>query len=211
MKNLFCLPLLFALQVSFSQDHLEPERGVFELSSYKFGYHGIFMDSLTKGISDIALVRVICIPFGAQEWLLSIDKKGDQYFVSTVTPEKGIGFSVVEYPQDKVQRISAANFIRHHRKIDYQVAEKVCTIYQTMTAGTHYSNENRRGPDGANYHFITVQRWIGVRSGTTWSPAPGSQAGKLVALSKTLFEYASSTPAAQSEKLAQIDMLIKSF
>jgi hypothetical protein len=136
----------------------------------------------------VELASVICLPSFRPEWIVRIlDKKNGRFAVLLTEAEEHI-WGAYWHKRDpreiKVRRKQAT--------LDPELARRLVDAWRRMLVGVRHRRQDRMGLDGVNYHFACLGFGCETLSGRTWSPPPESPAGRLVALSESLREYAES-------------------
>lgn len=188
---------LMCLTLNARPDNLEPEEGIFSISSAKDldDYYGIVRKVLLRGmeydedrrIGD-NLLRIIVLPSFAHEYLLSVDRVEANTILTYQSPKQILwSYPGIDPKSDTV----TCNRIQIN--FDAALASQIQQLFILAISQVRYPDvvpgRISIGLDGTNYHFMTYRRESGLMSGRIWSP-DGPKLKGLVEVSDWLVECA---------------------
>ena len=195
-----------ALAAAQAED-LQPEPGVFASSFFDFGpYHRALRESLL-GEHDRRHCQMVSLPSFSNEWAVYVVREeGDRASVVFKMMQKQLWVEMTREIQKtrKDGRIpldpatQAAAVVRADRAVQRSVApisrstaDLLDQVWAATLARVRYPPpSNVVMADGTTYYVAHWQQGIGERTGTTWSPAYNSNAGRLVAIAEWLRKFA---------------------
>jgi hypothetical protein len=176
------------------QDHLEPEQGDFVAYKYSLDYHAQIRSTLLDTLSDWPIIRMVVLPSFSPEYVISIDKIGNNFMVTKINLDSSIWYS--ENPE-QIKRSIVTKLITD------ELANSFSSLYLLALSKTRYPSESLMGNDGTNYHFAAEANFA-THTGTKWSPREGTRIAEMVKLTEKLMDEMS-----ESELINAVDKLKK--
>lgn len=151
---------------SYAQlDNLEPESGFFSSSDTKCSYYPKVRNILCNNLEYYTEARVVVLPPFSQEYLISLDSKNGQTYLTYRIAKDQI------WHNRKKSIIECEN---HEIVFDPSVAMKIHELFYLATSRAKYSNDRILEEDGTSYIFVAFETGFGLRSGFTKSPKAGN-------------------------------------
>lgn len=184
-----------ASQAQQKDDHLLPATGL--LSGYPFQdkYYPEVRETLYAGLDLNPVARLVVLPSFQPEYVLSIDQKGNKYFLIHNQAQKSIWSASQAQGSPKVE-VEAKSV-----EISKETATTVGELFNTALDQVRYPAPvmSIRG-DGTTYTFIAFRAGNGIRAGETWSPSVKTKMATLVAVAESLKELAATPTNQQLEQ-----------
>jgi hypothetical protein len=185
-----------SVAAGMSADDLQPSDGVFE---EHFLDYRLTLRRALLAEHDVRKCQILTVPAFEREWVV--------YLVRTDSNDGQVVFKVVkshlwpEMPFHKPQRPTkpkpSEGIVGQNPPVETSIAalpaptaDLLEEVWSAMLARVRYPKRVTLGLDGTTYHVAHRQRGVGTRSGTTWSPDPGSYAGAVVSIAQRLRDYA---------------------
>jgi hypothetical protein len=199
--------------VSFAQkaeDHLRPMKGYFTSSSP--AYYAKVQQTLYAGFSSQPLLGVVILPSFSPEYLLCIEHKGDQYFLTYRVCQTNIWyanhFAYAKPPKSKPVAVTTKSV-----EVNRPLVEALRQVFGQAIAQTKYPEPAYGyGSDGTTYTFVAFIEGVGFAGGETWSPRAGTNMSALVDLVANLNKLVD-MPAEQHQTalIQQAHQLVEQF
>jgi hypothetical protein len=197
--------------MAISQQFLEPEDGLFTRKR-ELAYYDQLYDALIKSNTTFAVARTVCIPSFSAEWTVTVEGRVDSTFVViATTPQAQLGAGLLLDPKVKLARLKKTKVLVFQRDISSEDAKAIQDIFLSMTSEARYADSNWIVFDGETYHFSLSKAGVGLRCGRITSPKDGTPPGRLVSLSKTLFDYAKAGNVDKNAVLEQLRTQVQQF
>jgi hypothetical protein len=186
-------------------ERLLPEDSPFDQTDEPFGsYYRNVANILLAGqqFKRYSLASVVCLPSFEVEWAIVLfGSRDDEYCLSLTVADAKIWSS---------QAPSSVTANRRETLFPFDLAKKVCEVWQWMLRRVRHSECGSVGLDGVNYHFASYGRF-GQMAGKVWSPDPDTLPGRLVRLSHLLYRYVELGTSDSTDLLSEISQMIDSF
>lgn len=152
-------------------DHLEPVESIFSLYDYQFEYYSRVRKILFEKLSDRSEVSLLIMPSFSPEKVFDIeyDREQANYFLVY-----HVGGKMIWNNKDWEKTI----VYEYKKEIDKESVDLIRALFKAAISGTRFAKSGISGLDGEYYYFSYFEQ--GLRSGTTWSPVPGSKLDRLV-------------------------------
>ena len=175
MKQLILILLLFlSYSELFSQsENLEPINESLilynqpELKEYFASVNELLLNDLNPN----ALARVVVIPSFHEEYVLSIETDGGNFYFLKRTVDSAIW---------KNPNIDSIKTIDKRIKIGSDLTKKINHLFYSALSQTQYPIKPIIGLDGVTYYYSAFKELQGVKTGKTWSPTKGTKMADLV-------------------------------
>ena len=191
---LLCLSA-FAGQAQQRDDHLLPAKGLLAGYSFQDKYYPKVRETLCAGLDLNPVARLVVLPSFQPEYVLSIDQKGNKYFLIYNQAQKSIWSALQAQGSPKVE-VEAKSV-----EISKETATMVGDLFNTALDQVRYPAPvmSIRG-DGTTYTFIAFRAGNGIRAGETWSPSAKTKMATLVAVAEGMKELATTSANQQLEQ-----------
>lgn len=216
----FWLLLLLLLTVSSTlraQDHLLPARDYFSMPAYLHTYYNLIQNRLLSDLSDRPLARVVVTPSFEEEYVVTVDKIGESYYVVF----RIMDISLWSIKNDSA-RAQAETFIEKRRRIGSDLANELNNLFFEAVSQTRYPSvkydtlpDGRQITsrtvvfDGARYRFTAAGDGFEIRAGETHSPEAGTLMGQLVTLTNRMVAFAKGSNKETEQTLKQAAQLLQ--
>lgn len=193
-----------------ADDHLVPEYSIYA-AAFEFSYERLLLEVLRQHRISNASVIVIPSEFSA-EYVLSIQQYDKGYMLIGAYPQTSIWQTFYSLRDDQelidYEAMAATIPVEHCSAELGALGEELVSLWHEVVMDTRYPDQPVSGRDGVSYHFSSTPLTPPVIVGRTWSPAPETRMGKLVAIVEALDDHCH-TPS--SETLEQIEHTIATF
>ncbi|UOG72773.1 hypothetical protein MTX78_11610 [Hymenobacter tibetensis] len=192
--------LLFSLcavasQAQLKDDHLLPAKGLLAGDPPQDTYYLKVQETLYVGLDLDPIARLVVLPSFQPEYVISIDQKGNKYYLTYNQASKSIWSTTQAQSSSKVE--AQAKSV----EISKEMATTVGMLFNTALDQVRYPEPVMRiTSDGTTYTFIASRAGNGVRAGETWSPDIKSKMSTLVAVAESLKERAATPTNQQLEQ-----------
>jgi hypothetical protein len=162
MRELLLLIILLSpfARLNCQEDHLIPEEGLFSTASFTDKYFISVKNCLFPGLNFDTQARLIVLPSFSNEYVLSVDKKGNKSYLTYRVADEQIWQSKNRNVRYKELEIP----------VDDELASDLQNLLSLAISKTKYSNNSVSGCDGTDYYFSTFILGEGVKCGKAWSP-----------------------------------------
>ena len=178
-------------------NHLEPARGIFDVSDHSFEYYYMMRKLLFNGLDGNPEIRFLEMPSFTAESVLDIefDRKKSKYYMKYHIAVESIG-----YPSIKKK----VKVIKFETEIEKESVELLKTLFFIATSQVKYMPPPEINADGTREYivmadgtryFFSTNEYYKTRAGMTHSPSNGSKMQKLVDVGYKLVELAKSGKA----------------
>ncbi|PKA81963.1 hypothetical protein ATE92_0086 [Ulvibacter sp. MAR_2010_11] len=195
---LFCIPV-----VNAQNDNLEPVESIFDDYDFLFEYYSHVRKILMNGMSDYPEVRFLIIPSFSPEEVVSIAKENEVYFIVHHKMEKSIWYTEKNKNKIQVQK----------KKVEISKPDVLLfkELFKQAIKNRKYPDKEIMGNDGVNYYFSVADAHP-LKTGTVWSPKPGSKMDRLKEIGYALINLVKETDSGRiakpnSELIEQIKKL----
>ena len=174
--------VLITANAAQAGEHLEPENG--ELSGgWPNDYHAAVRDTLVRGVHPGALL-VVTLPSFRPEWAAWVQSEPEPRACSCTVPVPIWNGADPSHPHVPAEAPAPSC-----APLSSKVARAIRAGWIAMLRATRYEEDDSLRFDGVAYHFSGFARGQGRLAGSTWSPDPNTDTGRLVELAEALLAY----------------------
>ncbi|GAB2942819.1 hypothetical protein GCM10027048_04350 [Hymenobacter coalescens] len=171
------ISVLRAMSAQDQDDFLVPSEGYFTSYTHTQDYHPAVRKALLSDLSVTPLARVIVLPSFAPEYVISVEiTQGQPTLWYRQTRQQIWG-------QLQRQEGAPAQVDTHFIAIAPETAAAIGYALNRAVDQAHYpAPRQTMRSDGTTFHCLTFRAGIGLRGGSTWSPAAGTSMAALAEL-----------------------------
>lgn len=186
------------------EDHLVPAAGYY--TDRWADYHSRLQEVLCAGLSNAPLVRVVAQPALRLEYVVSVDQKDGEYYLTYRLPQSSIWGALQKKSDEKI------GVKTQTLELTEAAATALAQLFNAAIAQTKYPKPVvGESTDGETYTFVTFQRGAGLRAGETWSPPTGTRMGRLVAVVESLQKATAQPQPLPTALLQEVAQLTAAF
>jgi len=168
------LTLTFVANANSQTDHLEPTESYFSSWNFSDEYQARCRKILLQNLNKYFVVRVVVFPSSQKEYLLTIEKKNNDYILMFRQP------SIKIWSKADTTKITTVD---KTISVDSSFTETLRLAFEKLILESMYSKKtNRCEADGTEFQFITFQKGQGQITGRTWDCAESKRMKTLLDL-----------------------------